>query len=73
MLPLQTAAQLLHALEQRAQRSLLETHVAPFDRLLGRHGDQGGGLTRGSLVELAGTRSSGRFVRGHTPPSSQRW
>jgi len=56
MLPLQTAAQLLHSLEQRAQRALLETRVAPFDRL------NNGGLARGSLVELAGTRSSGRFA-----------
>lgn len=63
-LSLQTAAQLLHSLEQRRQRSLLETRVAPFDRLLGRRGDPGlrGGLARGSLVELAGTRSSGRFA-----------
>lgn len=54
--PLQTAAQLLHSLEQRRQRALLETRIAPFDRL------QGGGLARGSLVELTGTRSSGRFA-----------
>lgn len=55
-LSLQTAAQLLHSLEQRAQRSLLETHVGPFDRL------NNGGLARGTMVELAGTRSSGRFA-----------
>src|SRR5712671_2470581 len=65
---LQTASQLLHSLEQRRQRSLVETRVAPFDRLLGGqvhcpgHDMSRGGLARGSLVELAGTRSSGRFA-----------
>jgi hypothetical protein len=62
-LSLQTAAQLLQTLEQRRQRSLLPTHVAPFDRLLGPAGVSGnGGLTRGSMIELAGPRSSGRFA-----------
>lgn len=65
-LSLQTAAQLLQTLEQRRQRSLLATHVAPFDRLLGRphaaDSSPEGGLARGSLIELAGTRSSGRFA-----------
>lgn len=56
ILPLQTAAQLLHAMEQRRQRARLPTRIGPFDRL------QGGGLARGSFVELAGARSSGRFA-----------
>ena len=55
-LPLQTAAQLLQAMEQRRQRAVLATGVAPFDRL------QDGGLARGAFVELAGPRSSGRFA-----------
>jgi len=54
--PLQTASQLLHSLEQRRQRAVLPTRIAPFDRL------QGGGLARGSFVELVGVRSSGRFA-----------
>ncbi len=35
---------------------MLPTRILPFDRV------QGGGLGRGSFVELAGTRSSGRFA-----------
>jgi hypothetical protein len=51
---LKTAAQLLASLEQRRQQSCLETRVPVFDRL--------GGLARGSLLELSGPRSSGRFA-----------
>jgi hypothetical protein len=53
---LQTASQLLRSIQDRDRRPPLPIHVPAFDRL------QGGGLTRGSLVELAGTRSSGRFA-----------
>jgi hypothetical protein len=41
---------------ERARRPPIATGVEPFDRL------QGGGLARGSLVELAGARSSGRLT-----------
>jgi hypothetical protein len=40
----------------RAPKPPIKTGVEPFDRL------QGGGLARGSLIELAGGRSSGRLT-----------
>jgi hypothetical protein len=54
----QTGKELLQALQQREQRPLLATHVPELDRL------QGGGLRRGSLLEVQGERSSGRFAIG---------
>ena len=50
-----TGAQLLRALEERKKKAPLRTG-APLDRL------EGGGLRRGSLIELSGPRSSGRFA-----------
>lgn len=50
-----TGAQLLAARQRRGAAKPLATSVAPFDAL------QGGGLTRGALIELCGRRSSGRF------------
>jgi hypothetical protein len=49
------ASQLLRELEERKRREPLRTG-APLDRL------GGGGLRRGSLIELCGPRSSGRFA-----------
>lgn len=56
-----TAAQLLERRRQErltARRRPLRTNVAALDEL------QGGGLQRGSLVELHGSRSSGRWALG---------
>lgn len=51
-----SASELLHALENRRRETLLPTTLQPFDTLLG------GGLPRGKVVELAGSRrSAGRF------------
>jgi len=50
------ATELLRALENRRRETLLPTTLEPFDKLLG------GGLPRGKVVELAGSRhSAGRF------------
>ena len=51
-----SATELLHALENRRREELLPTTLDAFDKLLG------GGLPRGKVVELAGSRrSAGRF------------
>ena len=51
-----SATELLRALENRRREELLPTMLSPFDKLLG------GGLPRGKVVELAGSRrSAGRF------------
>lgn len=52
---IRSGAELLRELEERRRRPLLRTG-APLDRL------EGGGLRRGSLIELCGPRSSGRFA-----------
>lgn len=49
------ASQLLRELEERKRHEPLRTG-APLDRL------EGGGLRRGTLIELCGPRSSGRFA-----------
>src|SRR6185295_12276610 len=46
---------LLAALERKSDRPKLPTSIEALDRL------HGGGLPRGSLVELSGPRSSGRY------------
>ena len=51
---IKTGAELLRALEERSRRPL--PSAPPLDAL------EGGGLKRGSLIELCGRRSSGRFA-----------
>ena len=51
-----SATELLHALENRRRETLMPTMLEPLDKLLG------GGLPRGKVVELAGSRrGAGRF------------
>lgn len=53
---IRTGAELERALEERRRRPPLVTGLGPLDRL------HGGGLPRGSLIELCGRRSSGRLA-----------
>lgn len=52
---IKTGTELLRALEERRRRAPLRA-APPLDRL------DGGGLRRGSLIEVSGPRSSGRFA-----------
>lgn len=51
---LKTGSHLLHTNDQHQQRPLFFTHVEAFDEL-------NGGLRRGTLIEVVGAGSSGRF------------
>lgn len=50
-----SGSELLRSLERKRRTEAVPTAVSAIDRLLG------GGIARGTLVEIAGSRSSGRF------------